>query len=47
VLFYLDIEAIASGESNFAFDQNNMYLNAADGRGLQLRLLPGRLTVKQ
>ncbi len=47
VLFYLDIEAIAPGESKIVFDQNNMYLNAADGRGLQLRLLPGRLTVKQ
>jgi general secretion pathway protein D len=46
VLFYLDIEAIAPGESKFAFDENNMYLNAADGRGLQLKLLPVRLTVK-
>ncbi|MBA3767479.1 MAG: hypothetical protein H0W99_10910, partial [Acidobacteria bacterium] len=47
VLFYLDIEAIAPGESQIVFDQNNMYLNAADGRSLQLRMLPGRFTVKQ
>ena len=47
VLFYLDIEAIAPGESKIVFDQNNMYLNAADGRALQLKLLPGRFTVKQ
>jgi general secretion pathway protein D len=46
VLLYLDIEAIAYGESKFVFDEKNMYLNAADGRGLQLRLLPVRLTVK-
>lgn len=46
VLLYLDIEAIAPGESKFEFDQSNMYLNAADGRGLQLKLLPVRLTVK-
>lgn len=47
VLFYLDVEAIAPGEGKLVFDQTNMYLNAADGRGLQLRLLPVPLTVKQ
>lgn len=47
VLLYLDIEALAGGESKITFDQGNMYINAADGRRVQLSVVPGRLLVKQ
>lgn len=46
VLLYLDIEALAGGDSKLTFDQGNMYLNSADGRSVQLRIAPGRLVVK-
>ncbi|HEX8142914.1 MAG TPA: secretin N-terminal domain-containing protein [Pyrinomonadaceae bacterium] len=45
VLLYLDIEALAAGESRILFDQGNMYINASDGRGVQLKVMPGRLMV--
>src|ERR1051325_9782332 len=47
VLLYLDIEALAGGESRITFDQGNMYINASDGRRVQLSVVPGRLMVKQ
>jgi general secretion pathway protein D len=47
VLLFLDIEAIAPGESKLVFDQTDMYLNTADGHGLQLKLLPTSLMVKR
>ncbi|HEV2913046.1 MAG TPA: secretin N-terminal domain-containing protein [Pyrinomonadaceae bacterium] len=47
VLLYLDIEALAPGESRIVFDQTNMYLHASDGRGVQLGVVPGRFLVKQ
>jgi hypothetical protein len=47
VLLYLEIEALAPGESRIVFDQGNMYLNASDGRSVQLGVVPARLVVKQ
>jgi general secretion pathway protein D len=46
VLLYLDIEALATGESKILFDQGNMYLNASDGQHVKLSVMPGRLVVK-
>lgn len=47
VLLFLDIEAIAPGESKLVFDQTDMYLNAADGHSVQLKLLPTSLMLKR
>jgi hypothetical protein len=46
VLLYLEIEALAPGESKLLFDQANIYLNASDGRAVQLRVMPAHLVVK-
>lgn len=47
VLFFVDIEAVAAGDSAISFDQDTINLVATDGRGLALQLLPGRVSVKQ
>ncbi|HVG32308.1 MAG TPA: secretin N-terminal domain-containing protein [Pyrinomonadaceae bacterium] len=47
VLLFLDIEAIAPGESKLVFDPTDMYLNAADGHSVQLKLLPTSLILKR
>ena len=47
VLFFVDIEAIAVGDTAISFDQDTINLVATDGRGLALQLLPGRVSVKQ
>jgi general secretion pathway protein D len=47
VLLFLDIEAIAPGESKLVFDPTDMYLNAANGHSVQLKLLPTSLMLKR
>jgi general secretion pathway protein D len=47
VLLFLDIEAIAPGESKLVFDPTDMYLNAASGHSVQLKLLPTSLILKR
>ncbi|MGA9996899.1 MAG: secretin N-terminal domain-containing protein [Pyrinomonadaceae bacterium] len=47
VLFFVDIEAVGVGDTALSFDQDTINLVAADGRGLVLQLLPGRVSVKQ
>jgi hypothetical protein len=47
VLLFLDIEAIAPGETRLVFDPTDMYLNAADGHSVQLKLLPTSLMFKR
>ena len=46
VLIYLDIEALAAGEGVINFDKDNTHLVAADGRGVVLQLVQGRVVVK-
>jgi hypothetical protein len=46
VLIYLDIEALAAGDGLIAFDKDNTHLVAADGRGIVLQLVQGRVVVK-
>jgi general secretion pathway protein D len=45
VMIYLDIEAIAAGDGAIGFDKDNTHLVAADGRGVVLQLVQGRIVV--
>ena len=45
-LLNIEVEALASGDSNLAFDLSNVHLVAADGRALLLQIEPVKLTVK-
>jgi general secretion pathway protein D len=47
VLIFIDVEAIAPGESSFTFDKDNVHLIAADGRGILLDLSEVKVVVKQ
>ncbi|MCA1558610.1 MAG: cohesin domain-containing protein, partial [Acidobacteria bacterium] len=47
ILVFIDIEAIASGESSFSFDKNNVHLIAVDGRSVLLDMSEVKVTVKQ
>lgn len=47
VLIFIDIEAVAVGESSFSFDKNNVHLVAADGRSVLLDLSEVKVVVKQ
>lgn len=47
VLVFIDIEAVAPGESIFSFDNNNVHLVATDGRSVALDLSEVKVVVKQ
>jgi general secretion pathway protein D len=47
ILVFIDIEAVAPGESSFSFDNNNVHLVAADGRSVLLDLSEVKVVVKQ
>jgi hypothetical protein len=47
ILIFIDIEAVAPGESAFSFDKNNVHLVAADGRSVLLDLSEVKVVVKQ
>ncbi|HXI25722.1 MAG TPA: cohesin domain-containing protein, partial [Pyrinomonadaceae bacterium] len=46
-LLNIDVEAIASGDSNLNFDLSNIHLVASDGRAMLLQIEPVKLTVKE
>ena len=46
VLIFIDIEAVATGQSAISFDKDNMHLIASDGRSVLLQFVQGRVTVK-
>ncbi len=46
-LLNIDVEGIASGDSNLNFDLSNIHLVASDGRAMLLQIEPVKLTVKQ
>jgi general secretion pathway protein D len=47
VLVFVDIEALATGESAINFDKDNMHLIASDGRNVSLQLVQSQIVVKQ
>jgi hypothetical protein len=47
VLVFIDIEAVAPGESSFSFDKSNVHLVAADGRSVLIELSEVKVIVKQ
>jgi hypothetical protein len=47
VLVFIDVEAVAPGESIFSFDKNNVHLVAADGRSVLIDLSEVKVVVKQ
>lgn len=47
VLLFIEIEALAVGQSVISFDKENMHLIALDGRTLSLQLLQSEVAVKQ
>jgi hypothetical protein len=46
VLIFIDIEAVAAGESAIRFDKDNMHLIASDGRSVLLQFVQSHVTVK-
>lgn len=46
VVLFLDIEALATGESVFSFDPTNLNVVTSDGRAVKLQMAESRLTVK-
>jgi general secretion pathway protein D len=46
VVLFLDIEAIAAGESVISFDQANAHVLTSDGRAVKLQMVESRVTVK-
>lgn len=46
VLIFIDVEAVATGESSFSFDKNNVHLVAVDGRSVALDLSEVKVVVK-
>jgi hypothetical protein len=46
VILYLDIEAIATGESMIGFDHANVQVSASDGRPVKLQMVESRVVVK-
>ncbi len=47
VLLFIDVEAIAAGDSGLAFDKDNIHLVATDARDVVLELSQGQTTIKQ
>jgi hypothetical protein len=47
VLVFVDIEALAAGESAINFDKDNMHLIASDGRMVNLQLVQSQVIVRQ
>ena len=47
VLLFVDVEAIAAGDSGLAFDKDNTHLVATDARDVVLELSQGQTTIKQ
>lgn len=47
VLVFVDIEALATGESAINFDKDNMHLIASDGRNISLQLVQSQVIVRQ
>jgi general secretion pathway protein D len=47
VLIFIDIEALANGDSVISFDKENMHLIATDGRNLSLQLVQSQVAIKQ
>jgi general secretion pathway protein D len=47
VLIFIEIEAIATGDSVVSFDKENIHLIASDGRSVSAQFVQGRITVKQ
>ncbi len=47
VLVFVDIEALATGESAINFDKDNMHLIASDGRNITLQLVQSQVIIKQ
>ena len=46
VVLYLEVEAVATGESSISFDQANANVLTADGRAVKLEMAESRLVVK-
>jgi general secretion pathway protein D len=46
VVLFLDIEAVATGESVISFDQANAQVVTSDGRAVKLQVVESRVTVK-
>jgi general secretion pathway protein D len=46
VVLFLDIEAVAAGESIISFDQANAHIVTSDGRVVKLQMVDSRVTVK-
>ena len=46
VVLFLDIEAVAAGESIITFDQANAHVVTSDGRAVKLQMVESRVTVK-
>ncbi|MCA1630725.1 MAG: hypothetical protein LC774_10365 [Acidobacteria bacterium] len=46
VLLFVEVEALAAGESLIAFDRAGLYLMSADGRAVVAQTSQARLTVK-
>ncbi|HEY0006351.1 MAG TPA: secretin N-terminal domain-containing protein [Pyrinomonadaceae bacterium] len=47
ILLFIEIEALASGESEIVFEQETIRLATQDGRNAAIQLVPARLSVKQ
>jgi general secretion pathway protein D len=47
VLIFIDIEAVAVGESAIEFDKENIHLMATDGRGVLVQFVQSSVRVKQ
>ena len=45
-LLTLEVQGLAAGDSNLAFDLSNVHLVASDGRTLTVQIEPIKLTVK-
>jgi hypothetical protein len=46
VVLFLEVEAVANGESVISFDQANAQIVTPDGRAVKLQVMESRLTVK-
>lgn len=46
IMLFVEVEALANGESEFSFDKELVRLLTADGRALDLQFVPGRIVVK-
>lgn len=46
IVLFLDVEAIATGESAISFDQANAHVVTSDGRAVKLQMIESRVAVK-